>query len=409
MTQLLDDNEFICHGDGIDFFMRFEQRGTEASESIKVDERYETKPCFQGQLNIIACYNSIELRDDGLYDVSTDDGYGLCDKDMQVIVPAKYDYPIEGWGYQLMIVVKKGKYGVINQKAEEIIPCVYTSIKIGTDKIEVWNYSSEYNDYTGDWESKKYIGNQCNLPTNIDVNDGEVFIVGINTDVKEGSGIFGSLLNMRQIPNHFFNRNLIGSLCDIYLPNGKMLTHFTKIPTGGIEYSKEFGTIMIYDRSAYSKDYGEFYEGVKLFFIETHKTSHQYAQIKMLNKKIFLAFDYSHVGILSNDGEDESVCRKLVPFDYYKISIPINNIIYAWKWCDDKNVIDVFDVSEGCKLIISIEHPLEYSVLKKVFNEKLTEEQRSRLVELDNKKNIIEYFPYEEFYEGDSSGSPWGQ
>lgn len=105
MTQLQDDNEFICHGDGMDFLMRFEQKVAEKFETLTLDEKYKTKPCSQGQLNIIACYNTIELREDGLYDVSTEDGYGLCDKDMQVIVPAKYDYPIE-CGEYLMIGVK---------------------------------------------------------------------------------------------------------------------------------------------------------------------------------------------------------------------------------------------------------------------------------------------------------------
>lgn len=104
MTQLQDDNEFICHGDGIDFLMRFEQKEAEKCETLK-DERYDTIPCSQGQLNLIACYDTIELREDGLFNVTTKEGYGLCNKDMQVIVPAKYDYPIELWEH-IMIGVK---------------------------------------------------------------------------------------------------------------------------------------------------------------------------------------------------------------------------------------------------------------------------------------------------------------
>ncbi|MBO4464294.1 MAG: hypothetical protein J5797_08905 [Prevotella sp.] len=98
MTQLQDDNEFICHGDGIDFLMRFEQKDGEKCKTLKIDKRYDTIPCSQGQLNIIACYDSIELREDGLLDVTTQEGCGLCDQKMNVIVPAKYDNPQKDHG-----------------------------------------------------------------------------------------------------------------------------------------------------------------------------------------------------------------------------------------------------------------------------------------------------------------------
>lgn len=402
MTQLHDDNEFICHGDGVDLLMRFGQKGDEKCELLKIDERYETRPCCQGQLNIIACYDTIEQREDGLFNISSKDGYGLCDKDMQVIVPAKYDYPIDEWGEQLMIVAKNGKYGVINQKAVEIVPCVYTSVKIGSDRIDIWNYSSIYNDYTGDWKNETFIGNQCNYQFDKDIFEEGVFIVGVNDDTKPTTSIFGGILNIRQIPNYYLKRNVMGSLCDVYLPNGKMLTHFSKIPAGGIEYSKEFGTIMTYERTAYSKDYVEFLEDVKMFFIETQKSTPRYAQIRMLNDNTFLAFDYSNVGVVLNEGEGDDNFRWVVPLEYFMISIPINNMIYAWKWCDDKKVIDVFDLSENYTLIISTEYSLESSGLNYVLNEGLTEEQRSRLIGLDN-INDIEYFPYEKFYGGGAS------
>lgn len=126
-TQLPNDNEFICHGDGMDFFMRFEQEGMKTQESVKVDEKYETKYCSQGHLTIIACYNTIELREDGLFDITTKGGCGLCDQNMRVIVPSKYDYPIE-CGKHIMIGVKESgsvnnlkQYGYVFGKISDSI------------------------------------------------------------------------------------------------------------------------------------------------------------------------------------------------------------------------------------------------------------------------------------------------
>lgn len=252
MTQLLDDNEFICHGDGIDFFMRFEQRGTEASESVKVDERYETKPCFQGQLNIIACYNSIELRDDGLYDVSTDDGYGLCDKDMQVIVPAKYDYPIEGWGYQLMIVSRKGKYGVINQKAENIIPCRYDYIQIGKDEFHIWDKEYDWDQILNESVPNYSIRNKIDMK----ISDGDLIkegyiIIGITKGVPnvaivttEAKTLFEKLA---RIAAKTHSSETTMTHCDVYSPNGQFLSKCEVSKSGVIEFDKDLGLLVIFD------------------------------------------------------------------------------------------------------------------------------------------------------------------
>jgi hypothetical protein len=358
--------------------------------------------CFKGALKIASSFfDSIECREDGMFDVSTDEGYGLCDENMNVLVPAKYDGPIDSFD-KLIIVSKKGKYGVINNNAEEIVPCVYTSIKIGTDRIEVWNYSSEYDDFSGDWKSQRYIGNQCDIPIHYEENKEEVLIVGINTDIKEGQGIFNYL---RLIPNYNSNNKVLGALCDVYLPTGEMITHFSRIPGGGIEYSKEYGIVTSYERVAYSQDSDEFLEGVKLYFIKEQKTTSKYAQIVMLNKGMFLAFNYCNVGIVSNESDGKTNFPWIVPAIYFKISIPINNIIYAWKWEDDKKIIDIYDSTQNYKLISSIEY-IDSSL--SLDNENIKEEQRARLINLD-KINDIKYFPYEEHYESDASNSSLGE
>ena len=258
MTQLLDDNEFICHGDGIDFFMRFEQRGTEASESVKVDERYETKPCFQGQLNIIACYNSIELRDDGLYDVSTDDGYGLCDKDMQVIVPAKYDYPIEGWGYQLMIVVKKGKYGVINQKAENIVPCRYDYIQIGKDEFHIWDKEYDWDEILNESVPNYSIRNKIEISkSNGNLVEEGYLIIGITNGVPNAAAMTPEpktlFEKLARIAAKTPTSEMPMTHCDVYSPSGQLISKCEVSKSGVIEFDKDLGILVIFD---YLKRYG---------------------------------------------------------------------------------------------------------------------------------------------------------
>jgi len=360
--------------------------------------------CFKGNFSVSSpIFDSIEAREDDMYDFTTDNGYGLCDENMQIIVPAKYDYPIEQIA-QFMIVSKNGKYGVINDDAEEIVPCVYTSIKIGTGRISVWNYSSEYDDFSGDWKSQTYIGNQCDIPNNHEEKMGDLFIVGINAEIKESNGIFSNLLKLRQIPNYYLNRKVTGSLCDIYLPTGEMITHFSRIPQGGIEYSKEYDTVTSYERIAYSQDEGEYLEGIQLYFIKEQKTTPKYAQIKMLNKRAFLAFDYCHVGIASNGSDDKTNFPWVVPAIYVKISFPVNNIIYAWKWKDNKTIIDIYDLTLNYKLVSSMEY-IDGSL--PLVNEETKEDQSARFINLDEIDNI-KYFPYEEYHESDAYDSSSG-
>lgn len=252
MTQLQDNNEFICHGDGMDLLMRFEQKIDEIDEILMFDERYKTRACSEGQLNIIACYNSIELRDDGLYDVSTDDGYGLCDKDMQVIVPAKYDYPIEGWGYQLMIVVKKGKYGVINQKAENIVPCRYDYIQIGKDEFHIWDKEYDWDEILNESVPNYSIRNKIDIK----ISDGDLIkegyiIIGItkgvpNVDIvtTEAKTLFEKLA---RIAAKTHSSETTMTHCDVYSPNGQFLSKCEVSKSGVIEFDKDLGLLIIFD------------------------------------------------------------------------------------------------------------------------------------------------------------------
>lgn len=427
LEQIHDGNEFICREIGKEWVVKFEQfqNSSEALGYIPDDNSEKASSlineytesthnptlfddyinlCFTGALKVSSeFYNEIEVREDGMFNIWTDNGCGLYDENMKVIIPARYDYPIEQIA-QFMIVSKNGKYGVINDDAEEIVPCVYTSIKIGTDRIRVWDYSSEYDDFSGDWKSQTYIGNLCDIPSNHEEKMGDCFIVGINAEIKESKGIFSNLLNLRQIPNYYLNRKVAGSLCDIYLSTGEMITHFSRIPQGGIEYSKEYEIVTLFERIAYSQGGDEYLEGIQLYFIKEQKSTPKYAQIKMLNKRAFLAFDYCHVGIASNESDDKTNFPWVVPAIYFKISFPINNVIYAWKRKDNKTIIDIYDLTQNYELVSSMEY-IDGSL--PLVNIETKEDQSARLINLDEIDNI-KYFPYEEYQESDAYDSSSG-
>ena len=252
MTQLQDNNEFICHGDGMDLLMRFEQKIDEIDEILMFDERYKTRACSEGQLNLIACYDTIELREDGLFNVTTKDGYGLCDKDMQVIVPAKYDYPIEGWGYQLMIVARKGKYGVISQKAENIVPCRYDYIQIGKDEFHIWDKEYDWDEILNESVPNYSIRNKNNMK----ISDGDLIkegylIIGITNGVPNAAIVTtkAKMLfdKLARIAAKTHSSETTMTHCDVYSPNGQFLSKCEVSKSGVIEFDKDLGLLVIFD------------------------------------------------------------------------------------------------------------------------------------------------------------------
>ena len=257
-TQLQNDNEFICHGDGMDIFMRFEQNGVETSESVKVDERYETKPCSQGHLNLVACYDSIEQREDGLFDIITKDGCGLCDKDMGVLIPAKYDFPIGEWGVQLTIVCQHGKYGVINKKAEEIIPCKYDYIQIGKDEFNIWDYECEWDELLNESVPNFSICNKNEISSSDEdlVKEGYLIVGIINgrpilpDETSVPNTLFGKLA---RIATKKSTSEIEMIHCDIYSSEGKLLSNCGVSKSGKIEFDRDLGILMVFD---YCKQYG---------------------------------------------------------------------------------------------------------------------------------------------------------
>lgn len=263
-TQLQNDNEFICHGDGMDFLMRFEQKVDESHVSLKVDKKYETKSCPHGQLNIIACFDTIEQREDGLFDISTADGYGLCDANMQVIISPIYDNIIDDIK-PLMIVSKGNRYGVVNSQFEEIVPCNYDHIKIGKGEIPIWERECEWNDLLGQSESKWLISTRNDIKSSdVDLMKEGYIIIGVIPRIPriEKAGNI-TILDKLKILAAKTNNNVVSTTpCDIYLPNGKFVANCRVSAQGGFEFDKETGTLMVFDtfNSNNLKRYGIYVE-----------------------------------------------------------------------------------------------------------------------------------------------------
>lgn len=252
-TQLQNENEFICHGDDMDFLMRFEHNGNEICELTKVDEKYETKSCSQGHLNIIACYDSIEPREDGLLDVTTKEGYGLCDQNMKVVVPAKYDYPIE-WGEQIIIVAKNDKYGAINNLGEEIVPCKYEYIQVGKGDMQIWDWDCEWDNRLADTVDTCSINQKVEIiPSNDDLIKEGYIIVGVTLEkakIPEQSANPTTVLDkLKNFTARVQKPRILATLCDVYLPNGKLIANCAVGKLGIIKYSLYEGILFVSDRT----------------------------------------------------------------------------------------------------------------------------------------------------------------
>ena len=251
-TQLQNDNEFICHGDGMDILMRFVQKGIAIPESIKVDKKYETKPSTHGHLNIIACYDSIEQREDGLFDISTSDGYGLCDANMQVIISPIYDNII-GDIKPLMIVSKGNRFGVVNSQFKEIVPCQYDYIQIGKGHLHIWDWDCEWDNMLVDTVDKCSINHKVEvIPSDDDLTKEGFIIIGVTL---EKSKLPEQIVNpttlidkLKNLKTRTQSPKVLATHCDIYLPNGKFVTECTVGKLAEINYHIEEGLLVVSDR-----------------------------------------------------------------------------------------------------------------------------------------------------------------
>ena len=401
MTQTQDENAFICHGDSNDFFMRFEQNVVGTVESLKVDEKYQTKVCSQGQLKIVACYDSIEQQEDGSFEISTKEGSGLCDEKMNEIIPARYDRIISDLK-PLMIVEKNERYGVVNDVGKDIVPCVYDTIKISKDNITIWNVETDYDPLLEQRTSRRYLGCYNDSTSSESIMKEGYFIVCINNMENPERSI---LKNLRFIPNYYSGQRVLGSNCDVYLPNGRLIVYYERIPAGGIQYFKDYDAIMRYEKCLYDIDYGMFYNYVQLDFFNLNKRSSMLEQALLLNNHFFLANDCKgHIGIGTNNSEDSQSekrndCSWALPAIYSRLSLPMNDIIYAFRYNDDKQIVDIIDIKTKAKVVLSVENKSDiYTELNNIDAGYLNEELKDRLIKKDDSSKLV-FFPFVEYYD----------
>ena len=425
--QLKDNYGFICHGAGSYFLVKYDSykrpletndlsRNAEEACRIIRDNNITTSMklhkfknlCFQGCLKATSKeYNTLELREDGMYDVSTNEGFGLCDEDMNEIIPAKYGSIIYDLT-PLMIVEKNERYGVVNNVGKDIVPCAYDSIKISKDNITIWNVETDFDPILEEQTSHKYLGflNDSTSSDNI-IEDG-YFIVCINKNIT-GSLFFK---NKRWIPNYYSGQRVLGSYCDVYLPNGKLIACYERVPAGGIHYFKDYNALMRYEECFYDVDYGEFYNHVQLDFFKLDKRLSMLEQAFLLNDRYFLASDgKGHIGIGSNGSEESQSekpndCSWALPAIYSKLSLPLNDIIYAFRYNDNKQIVDIIDIITRIKLILSIEIKSDfYTELNTFTAEHISLEIKNRFIKKDDGNKLV-FFPFERYYD-DGGGSEW--
>lgn len=430
LKQIRDGKEFICRAMGKEWLVKYDnsQSSSNASRYISNEDSDKASSlieeynhsgysptllsdyinmCFTGELKVSSeIYNAIEVREGGLFNIYTDDGYGVCDENMKVLIPAKYDSEI-GDLMPLMIVEKNNRFGVVNNEGKDIVPCAYDYIKISKIDITIWDVETDYDPELEQCISNRHLGflNDSESSKNL-IKDG-YFIVCINIYDKKECGIFKK---MRFLPNYYLGQQVMGSICDVYLPNGRMVASYDSLPNGGIEYFKDFDAIMRYEKCLYDENYGMFYENVQLDFFKKNKCSSMLLQALPINSHYYLAFNsLGHVGIGTNDSEEGQSeetydCSWALPDIYNKLSLPINGLIYAFRDQDNKQIVDIIEIRTKAEIIISLEIKTDIYELKNIVTEHISAELKDRLVKKDDGNKIV-FFPFEEYYDDKGWGS----
>jgi len=357
---------FICRAFGYAFFVEYRNSADVHSEKIDafyLKEHGEDsssklvllRSSIEDSFKVISpYYDSIQLRDDGLYDVrsTSDYHYGICDKNGNIIVPTQYEDPLD-WGGQLVLVSQEGKFGIIDHQAKTIVPCSYDSIIVSRENSTIWTDESEYyddwrDDFVGAHNAKYDLYNNIDyISPNEDLQKEGYYIIGINKNTI-GNDKNRLLAQLKYIVNKDKAR------CDILLPNGSYVTTFQIGFKGGIKYIKEYAIFASYQSSDYDEYEGEFFEKVSLYSCSLKKKSQTYEQAVMISTNAYLAYNNEVVGLMAVCDGNEIFERTLIPYEYKLMTLPINGIIYALREDEeDKCILDVFDITSSTKKVLS--------------------------------------------------------
>ena len=419
-VQISDGFAFICRACNKDYVIKYDCSNEKETKSISfsnkstilandlssLDFEKKANDYFLEKIwSIPSVHEKIELRNDGLFNVSDGGFYGLLDKNLKELVPINYDYPIE-IRKQLNIVCRNGLKGVINSKGELIVPCIYSFIQISKDNLEIYHKEYDYDEEEKESVEDNYLVD-IGIPRDAKLSDEDYIIAGINSEnekereekiekkrekekeIEKLSGILATLL-IRPEPDARYAPN---ARVDLYLPNGQQLTSCVIETGGNIQFNRKCGCVLI--RTCKTNAY--------IYYIYTKKETIRYSQIQIINSNSFMVYQDYRVGILSINENVEDSDVWIVPCVYSRMT-KINNFLFGLKRQEDKKILDVLDVLDNYSVVFSTDFDFPENLiterLRKFLLDDAPKELQDRIFK-DGYLDFFNWFPVEEYYPED--------
>ena len=412
-VQISDGFAFICRACNKDYVIKYDCSNEKETNSISfsnestilandlssLDFEKKANDYFLEKIwSILSVHEKIELRNDGLFNVSDGSFYGLLDKNLKELVPINYDYPIEIHN-QLNIVWRKGLKGVINSKGELIVPCIYSYIQISKDNLEIYYHNEDIEPV------EEYYLDDKGIPSDAKLLEEDYIIAGINSknekerekekgkekerEKEKLSGLLAAIF--RPEPTSRYTPN---ARVDLYLPNGQQLTSCVIEKDGNIQFNRKCGYVLI--RTCKTNAY--------IYYINTKKETIRYSQIEIINSNSIMVYQDHLVGILSINEKVEDSDVWLVPCVYSRMSFPLNNLILAIKHHENNNYLEVIDLLDNYNVKFSIEIYETNSYNLNRLSVSLFRDAPKELMDRLSKDGFIYsfcWFPVEEYYPED--------
>jgi len=171
---------------------------------------------------------------------------------LQVIISPIYDNIIDDIK-PLMIVSKGNRYGVVNSKFKEIVPCQYDYIQIGKGHLPIWDWDCEWDNMLVDTVDKCSINHKVEIiPSDDDLTKEGYIIIGVTLEKSKLSEQIANpttlIDKLKNLKTRTQSPEVLATHCDIYLPNGKFVTECTVGKLAEINYHIEEGLLVVSDR-----------------------------------------------------------------------------------------------------------------------------------------------------------------
>lgn len=414
-VQISDGFAFICRACNKDYVIKYDCGNEKETKSISfsnestifannlssLDFEKKANDYFLEKIwSIPSVHEKIELRNDGLFNVSDGSFYGLLDKNLKELVPINYDYPIE-ISKQLNIVCRNGLKGVINSKGELIVPCIYSYIQISKDNLEIYHKDYDYDEEEKESVEDNYLVDK-GIPRDAKLSDEDYIIAGINSEnekerekkrekekeIEKLSGVLAAFFRTEHDPRYAPNARV-----DLFLPNGQQLTSCVIETDGNIQFNHKCGCVLI--RTCKTNAY--------IYYINTKKETIRYSQIQIINSNSFMVYQDYRVGILSINENVEDSDVWIVPCVYSRMT-KINNFLFGLKRQEDKKILDVLDVLDNYSVVFSTDFDFPENLiterLRKFLLDDAPKELQDRIFK-DGYLDFFNWFPVEEYYPED--------